>query len=220
MVPEGLLPALTVEKEDGRKAVITESQVIMELLDEWFPAEEVYSFQDGKSWHLPLSHDDPLQPLYKGPPLPSCVLQATGLQDYANADPSRMATACRHHAAWKLALNAEKISRFASRGSSKGALNQRKQFSAELADPYAEPDQAIVPAVDAALRIVCEALLSQDEALEDLGRGLKSCVSGQEKRDVIGSLEYLRDRVGVPRDLPFAAARQLRAYLNWAIDSI
>jgi hypothetical protein len=41
------------------------------------------------------------------------------------------------------------------------------------------------------------------------------------KKDVNGiitSLEYLRDRIGVPRDLPLASARYLRAYLNWAID--
>jgi hypothetical protein len=31
-------------------------------------------------------------------------------------------------------------------------------------------------------------------------------------------LAYLRDRVGVPRDLPLAAARYLRAYLNKGID--
>lgn len=28
-------------------------------------------------------------------------------------------------------------------------------------------------------------------------------------------LEYLRDRVGVPRDLPFAAARQVRLCIQW-----
>lgn len=36
----------------------------------------------------------------------------------------------------------------------------------------------------------------------------------------IESMEYLRDRVGVPRDLPLPAARQLRAHLNWFIDSL
>lgn len=37
---------------------------------------------------------------------------------------------------------------------------------------------------------------------------------------VAESARYLRDRVGVPRDLPFTAARQLRAHLNWLIDTI
>jgi glutathione S-transferase len=37
---------------------------------------------------------------------------------------------------------------------------------------------------------------------------------------VVASAEYLRDRVGVPRDMKLPAARQLRAHLNWLIDSL
>ena len=46
----GLLPALVVETSDGRKQTITESQVIMELLDQW------HSVKDGYRQMLP-SHE-------------------------------------------------------------------------------------------------------------------------------------------------------------------
>ncbi|CAM9338970.1 unnamed protein product [Ectocarpus sp. 12 AP-2014] len=81
---------------------------------------------------------------------------------------------------------------------------------AELADPNAKPNKDFLPPVDAALRHVVHALLEGHEAAKSTGLSQQNPVE-----QVQLCLEYLRDRVGVPRDLPFAAARQLRAHLNW-----
>ena len=67
------------------------------------------NLQDGKSWKLPLPYDEELQPLYEGPPLPLCALEAAGVSDYANASPRDMAKACRLAAGWKLASNGIKV---------------------------------------------------------------------------------------------------------------
>lgn len=155
--------------------------------------------------------------------MPLCVLEAVGILpdsagSYEAADPKMMAEACRLMAACKVAGNGESIVKFASRGGPKGAKNPRKTFGAELADPYAAPDEDILPAVDAALRIVCAALLDGNDSPHSYDDILKSAVSDKEKLGVRNSFCYLRDRIGVPRDLPLASARYLRAYLNWGID--
>jgi len=185
--------------------------------------------EDG-SWTLPLPHDDPLQPLYRGPPLPLCVLEAADITPdddgmYENSDPDLMAKTCRHMAGWKLAGYGDNISQFAARGASKGSLNLRKPFGAELADPYAKSDENARPYVDNALRVVCQGLLGESEKQDDhmvyldtLEKQLHNAVPSERKKDVVNSLAYLRDRVGVPRDLPLASGRTLRAHLNWAID--
>lgn len=116
------------------------------------------------------------------------------------------------------------VSIFAARGGPDGARNPRKGFGAELADPYANPDSDLVPYVDTALRLVCCALLTEGGtdahslALDYMRASLQSELPKNKCRDISSALAYLRDRVGVPRDLPLAAARQLRAHLNEAIE--
>jgi len=187
--------------------------------------------QDGH-WTLPLPHDDPLQPLYRGPPLPLCVLEAAGIKPdddgtYKKSNPDLMAKTCRHMAGWKLAGNGEKVSKFAARGGSKGALNLRKPFAAELADPYAKSDEKAVRYIDHAIRMVCKGLLGECDSqidhmayLASLEEHLHDGVPADMCTDVVNSLAYLRDRIGVPRDLPLASGRTLRAHLNWAIDNL
>ena len=75
---------------------------------------------------------------------------------YDDTDPHLMAKTCRQMAAWKLSDNGFNVSRFAARGGKRGAKNVRKPFGAELADPYADPDEEARPHVDAALRVVCK----------------------------------------------------------------
>jgi glutathione S-transferase len=182
--------------------------------------------RDG-SWHLPLSHDDSVQPLYRGPPLPLVVLKAADLSpdgtgSYESCDPATMAATCRSMAAWKLSGNGANVANFAARGGPSGAKNMRKTFAAPLADPYAEADANVQPSVDAALRVVCLALGDVEDAQPSPDRAdqLRAAVKADHTGGVVSSLAYLRDRVGVPRDLPLASARYLRAYLNWAIDQL
>lgn len=74
--------------------------------------------------------------------------------------------------------------------------------------------------VDSALRVVCAAMLDDDaSSLDGVHKdSLLSIVPENQAKAVVSSMVYLRDRIGVPRDLPLAAARYLRAYLNWGID--
>ena len=53
---------------------------------------------------------------------------------------------------------------------------------------------------------------AHDTAASDLSDG------GGASGSLASCLAYLRDRVGVPRDMGQAAAMQFRAHLNWAIE--
>jgi glutathione S-transferase len=186
----------------------------------------------GTAWRLPLDDDEALQPLFLGIPLPKCVLEAAGIDadpdgSYLRAGPTTaMQEACLAMAAWKLCGNGPAVAGFAARGGPAGAKNVRKTFGAELADPYAKADDSMVEAVDAVLRKVAETMIDRSSSAGGEANALPGQASaaalvqaaGSKAAGVATSLAYLRDRIGVPRDLPLASARYLRAYLNWAID--
>ena len=127
----------------------------------------------------------------------------------------------RVQAARRLVDNHEAVTRFALRGAP--GTKAGKHFSAPLSDPSAQPSMQFEQPVAAALCCTAAALLRGTDAAQAQFGDLEwlqaaGASQGEAAAAVRGSLEYLRDRVGVPRDLRLPAARQLRAHLNWTLD--
>lgn len=150
-----------------------------------------------KAWVLPLALDDP------------ACLEVLARTQYEGGE-----EAARHEAAFKLVSNSKAVAAFAARGAGEEGA---KQFQAPMADPYAKPAPEYAEAVELALRHVATALLDGTEAAEAAARA-DLAGSGGRKGGLAMCLVYLRDRVGVPRDMGQAAAVHLRAHLNWCID--
>ena len=156
---------------------------------------------DGTAWALPLAPLGAAGPAGEGWP---------------GEDPP----ADRLRAAARLVENAGAVTRFAARGP---APPGRPAVSAPLSDPHARPDEVAIAPIDAALRHVAAALLSGPDATAVVLASGSGGGSGPTPLDGAAAalgLAYLRDRVGVPRDLPLPAARQLRAHLNWFIGAV
>lgn len=131
-------------------------------------------------------------------------------------------SAARREAVERISSNHDAIVKFACRGAgSKGFPN----FGAPLADPNAVPNETLQTSVDRCLRTICSALLADgvdeyDGEMKSIAEVIATEGGKEYAGGVIASLSYLRDRVGVPRDMRLPAARQLRAHLNWSISAI
>ena len=181
------------------------------------------------AWQFPLDYNRCLEPF------PELAMLASDYQP-------------PHEAAYKLIQNHENVVRFACRGAGEPG---RPAFHAELADPYAEPNEEFLQAVDVSLRHVAHVLLQgESELVKDAAQfDLQGKGGNDELREnweaypdeaddslsyywnyetgaatwtpptqqLDTCMTYLRDRIGVPRDMGPAAAMQFRASLNWAI---
>ncbi|KAJ8609613.1 hypothetical protein CTAYLR_006273 [Chrysophaeum taylorii] len=124
----------------------------------------------------------------------------------------------RKEAAARLVANGPNVAKFAARGASAPGF---PPFRAELADPNARPNDRLLPAVDAFLRLVAENLLVRQHPGGDDGYATAvSSLTTSDARDLGKCVAYLRDRVGVPRDMSFPAARALRLECNALIDAL
>jgi glutathione S-transferase len=126
----------------------------------------------------------------------------------------------RHEAAYKLIRNNAAIAKFSLRGAGTPGA---KRFQAPLADPYATPNMDYVEPMDACLRLVTNMLLSGEATelpLVSPGATEGYTVDNECSEALKTSIAYLRDRVGVPRDMGYPAARQLRAHLNHVINQL
>lgn len=113
--------------------------------------------------------------------------------------------ACRD-AARNIISNHEALVRFAGRAE---AISNWKQVSAPLADPNAIPNEIYRDVIDSALRHICQVMLLGVDNIE--------LSSGFPTVPVTNCLKYVRDRVGVPRDMSVHGARMFRAHINWLI---
>ncbi len=113
--------------------------------------------------------------------------------------------AAKREAAAQLISNHAAVVAFAARALGEPGV---PPVMASLADPNAKPNEAYLPLLDAALRAVAQGLLQGYETLP----APTGFVAGEA---VAQGLEYLRERVGVPRDMSYEAARQFRGQLGW-----
>eukprot|EP00971_Amphidinium_carterae_P034817 685391-Amphidinium_carterae.1 len=128
-------------------------------------------------------------------------------------------------AAWKLISNHKAVVPFCCRaaGTDVGKWAFANPTKSALADPYAAPNDALRESVDALLRVAAVAMLRCDSQLAQQARVLaeKEVSVPPGGWDVAAScIEYLRDRVGVPRDMQMPAAKLFRGCLGELVTSV
>eukprot|EP00980_Cylindrotheca_fusiformis_P030083 scaffold24330_cov127-Cylindrotheca_fusiformis.AAC.1 len=140
------------------------------------------------SWELPLDpHNQGIEPDW----------------DFLGQDEA----AAKREAAERLSFNHKAIVSFAARGAGTKGM---PPVSAPLSDPNARPNDSVISSVDASLKLVSLALLNGvetgNEAMIAIAESIAKEGGNGLVAEVVASLTYLRDRIGVPRDMRLPAA--------------
>lgn len=147
--------------------------------------------------------------------------------------------AARREAAERIISNHENIVKFASRAAGTPGL---PASAAPLAGPRDKPNEDAEPAVDLMLRHTVDALLSSGRGGGMFGSLLQGSTSTLKNGDAVNAsirslssgkfgraettqavadcVDYLRERIGVPRDMSHPAAQALRAELKLVSGSL
>jgi len=164
------------------------------------------------SWELPLTlNNDGIEPDW----------------ELENEDYNGSVAKSRREAVESISSNHGPLTKFASRGAGKKGF---PPVMAPLADPNAKQNDAIVGGINSILQIISMEMLTAEDngkisnqhaaKMEEVAITIVKDGGSDYANDVVNSLTYLRDRIGVPRDMRLLAARQLRAHLNWSIQTV
>jgi len=112
--------------------------------------------------------------------------------------------------------NFENIVNFSARGCGQKGF---PQVSAPLSDPNAISNSTFNHEISIALRFILHTMLTNEYDF-DGNTEIKDMLDSFNKVELVKCIEYLRDRISVPRDMYIHSARQLRAHLNFFIGLI
>lgn len=159
------------------------------------------------SWRLPVSAEE-------------------NTREYLPPDTQPSERYTRQRAAVRLILNNKRLPRYMAR-----ALGTPgPEYRSPLADPHNAIDEWVLPEVDAAYRYLVLALLrgkevvaplvAADKAAADTAYGGPVEEARAARGRIVGCLNYLKYRVGVPRDMTLAEARLVRGTLTWLVEAL
>ena len=110
------------------------------------------------------------------------------------------------------------LAKFCARALSGGKM-KGPSVDAPMSDPNLCSNEQYVPLLDGALRHIVHHMLSCSDEDPYYPSLPKQLLPDSAKSGVKTGLEYLRDRISVPRDMSVHAAKQFRSHINLFIDT-